>query len=185
MDFLSEDNITPVLDRLLVRAPQVAADAVRRAATVVASDFEKAMPILSQVQINDKIGDVYPQTKPVLIRPTTDGIELVVRPFYADAYDFKIKQAVGVGGNAAKLTRQGLWVHKKLSKQHSQDSALQYFVEFEGAARLRQWAEDHDEVRRRAVLISTRVEIGFLWGPYRARLILDIHRQLALGLTAR
>jgi len=185
MDFLCEDNITPVLDRLLVRAPREAADAVRRAATAVASDFEKAMPILTYVQLNDKVGDVSPQVKPVLVRPTPDGIELIIRPFYANAYDFKIKQAVGVGGNAAKLTRQGLWVHKKLSKQQSQDTDPQYFVEFEGAARLRQWAEDHDEVRRRAVLISTRVEIGFLWGPYRARLILDIHRQLALGLTAR
>ena len=185
MDFISEDSVSPVLDRLLVKAPRIAADAVRSAASVVASDFERAMPILDHVQLNDKIGDVEPQIKPILIRPIPEGVEIVVRPFYANAYDFRVKQAVGIGGNAAKLTRQGIWVHKKLKKDQSKDGDPQFFVEFEGAARLKQWAQDHDEINRRAVLISTRSEIAALWGPFKVRLILDIQREIRTALHSR
>lgn len=185
MDFLCEDSVSPVLDRLLAKAPQTAADAVRRAATAIAADFERAMPIVDHIQINDKIGDTEPQVKPILVRPTAEGVEIVVRPFYAKAYDFRIKQAVGVGGNSAKLTRQGLWVHKKLKKDQPKEGDPQFFVEFEGAARLKKWAEDHDEINRRAVLISTRTEVAVLWGPFKARLILDIQREIRTSLHSR
>lgn len=181
MDAWVEDGITPVLDRLAIRLTTMAAEAVRASVNKAVREFEQKVPVAKYVHINDKVGDYPAQLHPITIMPTREGVEITVRPFYAAAYDFKIQHAVGLGGNVAKLTRQGLWVHKRVGGKPTHSGAGN-FVDFQGSARLRQWAEDHDELKRRAVLIDSTVEISYLWGPIRAQLILDIHRELGLSL---
>jgi len=182
MDLEFASDIAQQLLALPQKLTEQAREAVVNAVHSAVEDLEKRLPVSRIVSINDRINGIPQNNRPIQVSYDQSGATITVRPFYADARDDEILRGVRASGKSFKLFRTGLWVHKKAP---GETKGPQSFVEFATSIRLKQWADGKDETRRHSIAIDSEGELQYVWGPIRARLVIDIHTELARKLSQK
>lgn len=174
------DTLTPWLKTLEANAVKTAGEAVRRKLNEYQRDL-KRLPVAVNVPFVDRVRGVELQRQPILISLDTEGATVTIRPFYGYAQDQQVRKALQMSGESYRLERDGLYIHKKIGGGTT--DGPQHYVKFAAAFRLREWAIANDEYRRKAVVLKGAIELGYFWGPIRAKLILDVNRELAIKFS--
>lgn len=132
----------------------------------------ESMPVAKYVSRNDKISGISQNFRPLSVRFDNEGAEITIRPFYADARNQRVLSALQKTGGTTRLYREGLFVPQK-------GTAEKQWQSFATAPRLLEWAQENDEHRRQAVLISDPRTLEAIWGPLKAKILEEINREIS------
>ncbi len=175
------DTITPHLNQLQSQLYSAVVKAIQESSRGVNVEMRAAIPIVAKPNLQDRIPGTRPVANPVSVYAESTGVAVVVAPLYANAYNFRVVQAIEKGGTAVKLTREGLFVHRQKVGSKGVGDPDEY-VSFASAPRLQQWAMDHQQYLRHSVVLATREELSVFWEPIQNNLMKRVHREIAKRL---
>lgn len=153
------DTATRHLEYLLAKTEENLVASIQHLADVAATEFAAAVPLASKVSRDDRVRGILQNYAPLTISKTHNGTQISFRPFYLPASSPITLESIS--GRSDKLRREGLWVHKK-TKGGAHDGS-QEWVEFSQSPRLMDWARQHQQLNRAAVLID---DYSHVWRPY-------------------
>ena len=174
--FECEDYITGSLQQLARLVPQEAAKASLKAAVGATTTLRRKVPKAKQVYPADLVPGWSQPYEFITVSEATDGAQLNFRTFYGDLTNPVLKSALTGAGQSYRFERERLDVHLKAPKGTKGRSKT---VEFSQAPRLEQWAKDHFQAERRAILVDSAEQLAPYLGQIEAQARFSIYQDLS------